>query len=216
MGLPTEDLEFLLAERCTDPGQKFWSQTYSGVAFSLLHPEPEMVKIEDIAHHLSLINRFNGATKFPYSVAEHSLSVSYYLSSNDCASLSAFEAQKLMLQGLLHDAAEAYTGDIVRPFKRILPEFFEIVEERINIAIGLRFNVTLDSLPASVHHADAVMLMTEKRDLLRPSPRKWTDANAKSTPQPLKQPILHPSNYTSIRQAFLDRFHSLYPLKDKL
>ena len=55
---------------------KHWIQTYTGKAFDLLNPTPEMVEVTDIAHHLALINRFTGATAVPYSVAQHSVLVS--------------------------------------------------------------------------------------------------------------------------------------------
>ncbi|HQP24038.1 MAG TPA: hypothetical protein PLP16_02645, partial [Smithellaceae bacterium] len=81
--------------------------TFSGIAFDLLDPKPEMILVEDIVHSLSLINRFNGAAKFPYSVAQHSLYVAGLL------------PPELKLQGLLHDAPEAYVGDMVSPLKKI-------------------------------------------------------------------------------------------------
>lgn len=208
------ELEDLIAERCQDPGQKFWSQTYSGVAFSLLHPDAEMVRIQDIAHHLSLINRFNGATKIAYNVAEHSVSVSYIVAGQAKEEgRPQHEVDRIAFQGLLHDAAEAYMGDTVRPMKRILPEFFELIEERVNAAISKRFNVELEQLPAEIHHADTVMLMTEKRDLMGPPPRPWKEAQARSAPQPLRKPILIPMSAYEAERVFLDRFHSLYPLR---
>jgi len=77
-----------------------------------------MVRLDDIVHSLSLMNRFNGAALFPYSVAQHSLHV---------ASLLPAE---LRLEGLLHDAAEAYIGDMVSPLKQVMPEY-KSVEARI-------------------------------------------------------------------------------------
>lgn len=81
-------------------------QTYTGKLFTPYDPNPDDIDINDIAHSLSLINRFNGHTKIPYSVAEHSLWVSRHCKSNSVA-----------LLGLLHDASEAYLGDIARPLK---------------------------------------------------------------------------------------------------
>ncbi|MCF7979321.1 MAG: hypothetical protein K9L82_15175, partial [Chromatiaceae bacterium] len=69
--------------------------TYSGIAFDLRDPQPAMVRLDDIVHSLSLINRFNGAALFPYSVAQHSLHVAELLPA------------ELRPEGLLHDAAEA-------------------------------------------------------------------------------------------------------------
>ncbi len=82
--------------------------TYSGKLVNVLDPAPEDISIEDIAHSLSQTNRFNGHTSFPYSVAQHSVMVSRVV---------AKEIPRLALLGLLHDAAEAYTGDIISPIK---------------------------------------------------------------------------------------------------
>jgi 5'-deoxynucleotidase YfbR-like HD superfamily hydrolase len=73
-----------------------------------------MILVDDIVHSLSLINRFNGAAKFPYSVAQHSLYVAGLL------------PPELKLHGLLHDAPEAYVGDMVSPLKKIMTEYKEV------------------------------------------------------------------------------------------
>ena len=70
----------------------------------------DMVNIGDIAHALAYINRFNGHTQYPYSVLAHSM----------CASVLMPEGKKM--EGLLHDAAEAYIGDITTPVKELFPE----------------------------------------------------------------------------------------------
>jgi len=88
--------------------------TFSGIAFDLLDPKPGMILVDDIVHSLSLINRFNGAAKFPYSVAQHSLYVAGLL------------PPELKLHGLLHDAPEAYVGDMVSPLKKIMTEYKEV------------------------------------------------------------------------------------------
>ncbi|MFA5286352.1 MAG: hypothetical protein WC347_12205, partial [Smithellaceae bacterium] len=85
----------------TEQKEPLCIHTFSGIAFDLLNPKPEMILLEDIIHSLALINRFNGAAIFPYSVAQHSLYVASLLPS------------ELKLHGLLHDAAEAYVGDMV-------------------------------------------------------------------------------------------------------
>lgn len=89
-----------------------WIQTHSGVAFDLLEPKPEMVRLEDIAHALSRINRFSGHTLGePYSVAHHSMLVADLL-----ASWGAPPA--VVREGLLHDAPESGYGDTVSPVQR--------------------------------------------------------------------------------------------------
>lgn len=85
-----------------------WMQTYTGRKFWPLNPRAEEVYIEDIAHSLALSCRFNGHCKVFYSIAQHSVLVSQIVK----------PTQQLI--ALLHDSAEAYLGDIIRPIKRFL------------------------------------------------------------------------------------------------
>lgn len=78
--------------------EKTWMETWSGKRIDLLNPNPDQIDITDIAHHLSIINRFTGATRCPYSVAQHSLYVSMLL------------PESLQLHGLLHDAGGRITA----------------------------------------------------------------------------------------------------------
>jgi hypothetical protein len=82
-----------------------WLATYSGAEFSLIDPQPDQVRIGDIAHSLSQLCRFVGATRSFYSVAQHCVLVS-----DHCPPEYAFA-------GLMHDAAEAYCLDMPRPLK---------------------------------------------------------------------------------------------------
>ena len=83
-------------------------QTYSGLVFDFINPAEADVSITDIAHSLALINRFNGHTRRPYSVAEH------------CVRGSQLIDQKCAFHFLMHDAAEAYVGDVAAPLKQLL------------------------------------------------------------------------------------------------
>jgi len=105
-------------------------QLYSGTRFYPLDPRPEEILIEDIAHALSNICRFTGHTKKFISVAEHSINVSNLLPGS------------LKLQGLLHDASEAYLLDFPRPLK-YLPEFAEYrkMEKKIQKMIFKKFGI---------------------------------------------------------------------------
>lgn len=86
-------------------------ETASGKEFNILHPEPQMFDLDDIARSLSHICRYNGHLPYFYSVAEHSVRVAWMLRHQG-------ESLEVQLTGLLHDAAEAYVGDMVRPLKR--------------------------------------------------------------------------------------------------
>lgn len=166
-------------------------KTYTGQIFDLWNPIPEQVSIPDIAHALSNICRFGGHTRVHYSVAQHSVLVSSQLNSKDA------------LVGLLHDAAEAYVGDMVKPLKNALPEFSE-VEARIWQAICSRFGID-PVLPLSVKTADLRMLRTEQRDLF-PSiaPGLFSEGEA---PYPA---IVSPWPRSTAETIFLENFHLWY------
>lgn len=128
-------------------------QTYTGIEFNFLHPTPDMICIEDIAHALSCAPRFGGHTLQFYSVAQHSIHVSRLV------------PPELAKAALLHDAAEAYVLDVMTPLKRLLPEYQRIYDG-VERAVMERFNVRFDH--EEIKRADAIALATEKRDLMTP------------------------------------------------
>jgi hypothetical protein len=132
--------------------------TRSGLAFDLLHPDPFKIRIEDISCHLSKLCRFTGACSEFYSVAQHSIIVARQL------------PPRLRFAGLLHDAAEAYTGDWSSPMKVVVrelaPGLIEHVHHNVERAVEARFDLRLSTSDrAAIKHADLVALATEKRDL---------------------------------------------------
>ncbi len=90
-------------------------QTYSGVLFDLLNPDPDSIFISDIAHSLARLVRFNGHAKSEYSVAQHCLLCS--------EEFDEVKEPGLCLEALMHDAHEAYTGDITTPMAQALGRF---------------------------------------------------------------------------------------------
>lgn len=146
-----------------------WILTRSGVKFDLLAPTAAMINPVDIAHSLSMQCRFNGHTEHFYSVAQHSCIV---------ADLVPEEHQ---LAALLHDAPEAYVGDLVRPLKVEMREYsiamgiepiYQAVEHRIWLAICEHFQINPE-LPPCVHDADMIALATERRDLMPDHSAPW-------------------------------------------
>lgn len=136
-----------------------WIQTWTGRQFWPLNPRVEDVHIEDIAWMLAGQNRWKGATLVPITIAQHSVVVSRL-----CDPAYA-------LQGLLHDASEAYLGDMAGPIKSGLPDFVR-AERRLWEVIAARFGVPVELHP-SVVTADQVSLHTESRDLMKPPPVEW-------------------------------------------
>lgn len=169
-----------------------WIQTFSGRVFWPLDPRPEDVQITDIAHALSQICRYNGHCLGHYSVAQHSVLVSRIVPRAD------------RLAGLLHDAPEAYLGDVARPLKGLpLYAEYRAAEGLLWRVIAGRFGISPE-LPQSVQHADAVLLATERRDLMVGCEREW-----RGLPAPLPV-LLRPWAAERAKDEFLDRFEELW------
>lgn len=137
-----------------------WMPTVSGRKIYIGDPRPEDFCIEDIAHALAGNFRFGAHTRPYYSVAQHSVLVAHAIRATE--GTTTLDA----LCGLLHDASEAYLGDVIWPLKNA-PEMagYKIVEERFERAIALRFGLPYP-MPDIVKHVDLVVLATEKRDLM--------------------------------------------------
>ncbi len=144
-----------------------WIQTASGLKFPLLDVDPAAILIQDIAHALSILCRFNAQCLRPYSVAEHSVHVSYEI------------APHLALVGLMHDAAEAYLGDVPGPLKACLPHF-DGIESRLIAAIGDKFGFGYPEKGTpearELKRADIQLLVDEKAVLMAPEPEPWPPA----------------------------------------
>ena len=145
-----------------------WMLTHTGRAFALGRPTPSMVCIEDVAHHLALINRFTGATGRPYSVAEHSLLVAEILE-------RAGARPMCLRAALLHDAHEAYVGDISTPVKTFLGEDWHRLERGVLGAVQQHFGIFEAARvhAVAIKYADLVALATERRDLIPAHPAPW-------------------------------------------
>lgn len=128
-----------------------WMETFTGRKFYPFDPKAEDIAMRDIAHALSMICRFNGHTKFHYSVAQHSVLVAQNVS------------KPMKLRALLHDAAEAYIGDMVRPMKKhanMRP--FLWAEVSVETAISERFNLVTPICSSEIKEVDNRILLDER------------------------------------------------------
>lgn len=156
-----------------------WMTTFTGRQFWPMDPRSDEVDILDIAHSLSLVCRFGGHCLYHYSVAQHSILTALVVdkTDSDCPYIDGTEfvslsKNKLALSALLHDASEAYIGDLIRPVKRSLPSpGIAEIESRLTAAIFQRFNIPYPALGV-VGWADEVMLREEHRQVLNDG-REW-------------------------------------------
>jgi len=146
-----------------------WMQTQSGRRFYPLDPKVDEVDLLDIAHALSMLCRYNGHVDRFYSVAEHSVILADYFADRG--------EMELALWALIHDAAEAYIGDMIRPLKRSFHMVqFRIIEDRVLSVIAERVGLQFDmanGLPQEVRDADYRILFDEKAQLIRAAREPW-------------------------------------------
>lgn len=122
-----------------------WQRMLSGRRLDILNPSPFDVEIEDIAHGLARVARWNGQTRGGeiFSVAQHSVLVAEILKNLDPAAPARW-----LLFALLHDAPEYVIGDMISPFKAALGEAYREFEARLERAILLRFSLPAEPAPA--------------------------------------------------------------------
>ena len=171
-----------------------WILTRSGVRFSLTRPTPEMVRLDDIAFALAHVNRFTGHAG-AYSVAEHSVRASW---------LGKTKRERAYL--LLHDAHEAYIGDLSSPLKNEIGRYrVADIARRIDAAVHRRFGLPWPRskrVEGLVNRADLVMLATERRDLM-PAGEEWDI----ELPRPLKE-VIEPSSPRQAEIDFIEAAHA--------
>lgn len=180
----------------TASGRKYWP----------LDPRPHEVNIETIAHHLANKCRYNGATqhktkpeKIFYSVAEHSVYCSYLGHPSEA------------LERLLHDASEAYNGDLIRPLKYdpIFARPFRRVEEANESVIAVKY--ALNEKAESVKPADEAVTAAEVKQIIVMDPSEdWEQRlllHDASKVAPIEIQMLDP---WKAKKFFLHRFHQLW------
>lgn len=146
----------------SEDNKSSWLQTGTGRRVCVLNPRPEEIYVKDIAMALAKQCRFNGMCKSFYSVAQHCV-----MGSELAEKLYGKEAAK---EFLMHDATEAYVGDLIRPVKVMIPAFRK-VEEGFWKAISTKFSLPFKHSD-ECKYIDEVMVTWEKRDLL-PNSEEW-------------------------------------------
>ena len=147
-----------------------WILTAHGHEFDLVYPKASAMVAADVAHSLAQINRFTGHARRPYSVAEHSLLVLDIVEH-----LFAPASVHLRLAALMHDAHEAYTGDVATPIKRAVGDHWDMLEHRIERTLRSAWGLHTAAYDhrAAIKQADLIALATERAQLLPPSPSLW-------------------------------------------
>ncbi|QEN87447.1 HD family hydrolase [Labrys sp. KNU-23] len=189
-----------------------WQRMLSGRRLDLLDPSPLDIEIEDIAHGLARVARWNGQTsgKAIFSVAQHSVLVLDVLDAMEPA-----QPDTVRLMVLLHDAPEYVIGDMISPFKAVIGESYKSVEARLLGAIHLRFGLPAIPPPAikvMTKKADMVAAFLEATQLagfgIEESCRIFGDP--RPLPRPMDQARLEPLPAEQAQQAFLDRFTQIF------
>lgn len=153
-----------------------------GTYMDLVNPNPAEISFAEIARALSRIARFTGHTNRFYSVAEHCV---------NCVAVFGLHAagdiyddpylRDIAQDVLMHDAAEAYLGDVSSPLKRVIGHAYKPLEDRMQAAIGARFNLGGTS-PEWVKRCDLEMLAAEKLALL-PEAGEWPCLEGMKSPE---------------------------------
>lgn len=186
-----------------------WQRMLSGRRLDLLDPSPLDVEIEDIAHGLARVARWNGQTlgTHPYSVAEHSLLVERLVG---VLKPKATAAERLV--ALLHDAPEYVIGDMISPFKAAIGLDYKAFEKRLAAAVHIRFGLPpepAEALEKLIKRADRASAWFEATQLAG-----FTEAEAsKYFPRPrfrgAHEIRLDPQPTGRVQADFLSRFEAL-------
>lgn len=170
-----------------------WILTSTGRRLDFSFPAAEQIDIIDIANGLSKCCRFSGQCRAFYSVAQHSVLVSELV------------ARPAALAALLHDAAEAYTGDFPSPLKDLIPDA-QSVETEIMRAVHEHFGLWVSPADQqAIKHADLIMLATERRDLMPHDAEPWPCLDG-VIPRLAK---IEPWSHDTAWKLFIERFNFL-------
>lgn len=169
-------------EQAGNDGRWFLTSTGRRIFPFTMSPH-DVMTIGELAHSLSHICRFGGHCLLDYKVAHHSILVYRTVLAMDPGA-----DPRMQRTALLHDAAEAYVGDLVRPVKRSMVDYCKL-EDDIYAAIADRYDLHVE-IPEIVHVADNRVLLAERRDLLPKHAWAWFEDQAKDgSAEPMEETI---------------------------
>ncbi len=186
-----------------------WQRMLSGRRLDLLDPTPVDIEIEDIAHGLSFVARWNGQTKgdFAYSVAEHSLLVEELF-----GRLHPTATAKWRLAALLHDAPEYVIGDMISPVKEAVGPGYGALDDRLTAAIHIRFGLpaqTPQRIKALIKRADRISAWMEAIQIAGFSEEEANKFFGQPDPELVKGLVIRLRPPLSVRAAFTARHNQL-------
>jgi len=190
-----------------------WQRMLSGRRLDLLDPSPLDIEIDDIAHGLARVARLNGQTKgeWAYSVAQHSLLVERL-----AARFKPNLDRRWRLAALLHDAPEYVIGDLISPFKAAVGVDYHTLEERLAMAVHLRFGLPA-KLPRAIgtliKKADRASAFIEARQLAgfeEEESLRYFGRHAD-----IDRIRLRPAPPHEVQERFLERFATLYEAQNQ-
>jgi len=186
-----------------------WQRMLSGRRLDLLNPSPLDIEIEDIAHGLSFVARWNGQTigDYPYSVAEHSVFVEELFTR-----LNPRIDSKWRLAALLHDAPEYVIGDMISPVKAAVGPDYGTLDDRLTAAINLRFGLPAkipDLIKTQIKRADKLSAWLEAVQIAGFSAEEADKLFGKPVLSDLPKRTLRPHAPKEVRGRFLELFSDL-------
>jgi 5'-deoxynucleotidase YfbR-like HD superfamily hydrolase len=196
-----------------DAAPRAWQRMLSGRRLDLLDPSPLDIEIEDIAHGLARVARWNGQTRGDhiFSVAQHTL-----LTAEIARRRTGGGDRRLALAVMLHDAPEYVIGDMISPFKVVIGGSYKDVEHRLLVAIHLRFGLPPDlpgEVEAIVKAADlgaAFLEATALAGFSAAEARRFFGPRP-ALPAAVEQDYLTPWPADTAKQRFLKYFNELQP-----
>ena len=195
--------------------ERAWQRMLSGRRLDILNPSPLDIEIEDIAHGLARVSRWNGQTrgKHSLSVAQHSVMVERLVRAN-----APKLDQKWYLAALLHDAPEYVIGDMITPFKHVLGGVYHEIEVGLDHAVKIRFGLppTIPkNIKRTIKRADRMAAWLEATQLAGFSPQEAAKIFIKpaGTPANIR---LRPQSPDDAASTFLRRFSILGGYKKQM